>query len=104
MDSTGDGRNSIGIVLIGHPELAAKGPEGTRHYSCIFNGAGPPVMDNEPDIGDSSGPVNLPDAAAGFTRHEHVVPERALMIERNPGVVRRAACVWDDRKECGGIG
>jgi hypothetical protein len=107
MESTGDGRNSIGVVLIGHPQLAAKGPEGARHYRWIFNGAGLIVMImDEPDIGDSSVPVNLPDAAATFTRHEHVVVKCALMIERNPGMVswREAASVWDGRKQCGGIG
>ena len=89
MESTGDGRNSVGIVLVAHPELAAKGPEGAWHYSRIFNGAGQIVMIvDEPDIGDSSGPVDLPDAAAPFTGHEHVVTERALMIEGNPGMVR----------------
>jgi hypothetical protein len=105
MESTGDGRGSIGVVLVGHPELAAKGSEGARHDSWIFNSAGLIVMiQDEPDIGDSSGPVHLPHAAAKFTRHDHVEAKCAFMIERNPGMVRRAACVRDGRKQCGSIG
>jgi hypothetical protein len=88
MERTGDGRNSIGVVLVGHPELAAKGAEAARHYSCAFNAAGLPVMGDEPDIGDSSGPVNLPHAAAISTRHDHVEVKCAHVIERNPGMVR----------------
>src|SRR5262249_20925212 len=108
MDSTRGGRNSVRVVLIGYPDLAAKGPEGTRHHVWIFNCAGLVVLiADEPDIGDSSGPVHRPHAAAAFTCHDHVegkLAQCALMIKGNPGMVRRAACVWDDRKQCGGIG
>jgi hypothetical protein len=87
VESTGDGRNSIGEVLVGHPDLAAKGAEAARHYSWIFNCAGQVVMiEDEPDICDSSGPVHLPDAAAALTRHDHVKVKCALMIEGNSGM------------------
>src|SRR5215469_13870354 len=101
MESTRDGRNSIGVVLVAHPELAAKGPEGARHYSWIFDLVG---TDEDPDIGGISGPVHFPHLAAKFARHEHVVPKCALLVEGNPRMVRRAACVRDGRKQCGRIG
>src|SRR5438128_5890040 len=53
------------------------------------------------DHRDSSGPVNLP-VAAVLTGHNHLVPKcarGASMVERNPGMVRRAA--WDRRKQRG---
>jgi len=106
VDSAGGARNSVGVILVGHPELAAKGPEAARHYSWIFNCAGLiVVVADEPNIGDRSRPVHLPDAAT-FTGHKHVVAERALMIEGDPGMVSRveAASVWNDGKQCGRIG
>jgi len=106
VDSAGDSRNSVGVILVAHPELAAERPKAARHYSWIFNCAGLIVMvADEPDIGDRSRPVHLPDAAT-FTGHEHVVAERALMIEGDPGMVSwvEAASVRDGGKECGGIG
>jgi hypothetical protein len=33
VEGAGDGRNSIREVLVGHPDLAAKGAEAARHYS-----------------------------------------------------------------------
>ena len=89
MDSTGDGGRSIGVILIAHPDLAAKGPENTRHHSWIFNCAGLPVIiQDKPDIGGIACPVHLPHAAAAFTGHDHVKVKCALMIEGNPGMVR----------------
>jgi hypothetical protein len=101
MDSTWDGGRSIWVIFVAHPELTAKGSEGARHYSWIFN-LSPGV--EEADISDSSGAVHLPHAAAKFTRHEHVVPKCALLVEGNPSMVRRAACVWNDCKQGRGIG
>ncbi len=109
MDSTGDGRNSIEVVLVAHPELATVVTEVARHYSWIFNVAGLIVMiKEEPDIGDScqsvavvqaAVPLNLPDATATFTRHEHVEVKslNARLVERSPGMVPwiEAASVWD---------
>ena len=89
MDGTGEGGNSTWVVLVSHPDLAAKGPEGSRHHSWIFNCAGLVVLIvDEPKIGNGSGPVHLPHAAAGFTGHDHVEVKCALMIEGNPGMVR----------------
>jgi hypothetical protein len=105
--STGDGRNRIGIILVAHPELAPLGPESARHYRWIFNRAGMVVMiDDKADIGDNSSPINLPHAAAAFTGHKHVVTERALMIEGNPGMVAwtEAPSIRDNREQCGRIG
>src|SRR5437763_17097702 len=115
MDRTGDSRNSIGVVLVGHPELSAVGPEAARHYSCTFNAAGLPVMRVEPDIGDScqsvavvqaAVAVHLPDAAAISTRHDHVEVKSAPrdLVERDPGMVLSAASVWNGRKQRGGKG
>src|SRR5712675_1941837 len=118
MDSTGDGRNSIEVVLVGHPELATVVTEVARHYSWIFNVAGLIVMiKDEPDIGDScqsvavvqaAVPLNLPDAAATFTRHDHVEEKSrsapsARLVERNPGMVPwiGAVSVWDHRIQYG---
>ena len=89
MDSTGQGGRSIGVVLIAHPDLAAKGPEGTRHHSWIFNCAGLIVLIvDETEIGGISVSVHQPHAAAGFTGHDHIKVKRAFMIEGNPGMVR----------------
>src|SRR6202035_1009846 len=107
MDSTRDGRNSIGVVLVSHPDLAALGPEGARHHSWIFNGAGLVVLIvDKPDIGGISVSIYQPHAAATFTGHDQVEVKRALMIEGNPGMIPwiGAASVWDAGKQCGGIG
>ena len=104
MDSTGDGRNRIGVILVGHPKLAAKRPEGARHHRWTFNFSNLSCAVEVAEIGDRSGPVHLPNATAKFTRHEHDVAKCALLIEGNPGMVRRAATVWDGREQCGRIG
>src|SRR4029077_8024400 len=73
MDSTRDGGNSIGVVLVSHPDLAAKRPEGARHHSWVFNGAGLVVLIvDKPEIGGISVSVHQPHAAAPFTGHDHV--------------------------------
>jgi hypothetical protein len=111
VDRTGGA--TIGEVLVGHPELAAKGPEGTRHYGWIFNVMGLPVRCDEPDIRDSCQsvavvqapvPLNFPDAAAIFTRHEQVEVKSwdTLMVEGNPGMILSTASVWDHRIQHGG--
>ena len=82
-------------VLVGHQDLTAEGPEAWRHYSWSFNVLG--LRRRVRDMRGSSGPVNLPDAAV-LARHDHVVAKCAHMVERNPGVVRVAACIWDRRK------
>ena len=101
MDSAGDGGRSIGVIFVAHPDLAAKGTKATRYHSWTFKVAGPPVMCDEPDIGDVSHSIHLPHAAAPFTGHEHVKVKRALMIEGNPGMVPwiGAASVWDLGKQ-----
>ena len=104
MDSTGDGRNSIGVVLVADPELAAKGPEGGGHDSWTFNFSNLSCAVEVADKGDKPVPVHRPHAAAKFTRYEHVVPKCAHLVEGNPGMVRRAAAVWDGRKHYGRIG
>ena len=91
MDSPEHGRRSIGVLLIGHPDFAAKGPEGARHDSWTFNFSNLSPAVEVADSIDSSGPVHRPHAAAKFTCHDHVEGELAqcaLMIERNPGMVR----------------
>ena len=90
MDSTGDGDGSIGVILIAHPKLAAKGPEGTRHHSWIFNCAGLHVMiQDKPNIRRVACAIHLPHPAAAFTGHDHVKVKCALMIEGNAGMVAR---------------
>ena len=85
MDSTGGGITEEGVV--GHPELAAVGPEAHRHYSWAFHfvAYGP----DRNDMWSSCKVVNLPDVAV-LTRHDHVVVKSACadMVERNPGMVR----------------
>src|SRR5437762_12033517 len=72
-------------------------------------------MCEEPDIGDScqsvavvqaAVPFHLPDAAAIFTRHDHVEVKSAPrdLVERNPGMVLSAASVWNGRKQRRGKG
>ena|ERR1051326_3010783 len=106
MNSTGDGRNRIGVVLVAHPELAAKGTEAARHHSWIFNVARPPVRRDEADITDASVPVDLPHAAAAFARHEQVEVKCAFMIEGNASMITRrgAASVRNDGKQRRRIG
>src|ERR1700746_1977589 len=107
MDSTREGRNSIGVVLVSHPDLAAKRSEGARHHSWIFNGAGMVVLIvDKPEIGGIAVSVHRAHAATPFTGHDHVEVKGALMIEGNPGMVPwvEAASVWDLGKQCGGIG
>jgi hypothetical protein len=82
------------VVLVSRHELAAKGPELSRHYSWSFKlGA---------RARDYAGMwrcrvrrrgrevVNLPDDAV-LSRHDHVVSKCAHMVERNPGVIRCVA-------------
>jgi len=70
------------VVLVGRQELAAIGPELSRHYSWSFK-FGARVRDKR----DSSSPVNRKDEAV-LRRHDHVEAKCALMVERNPGVIR----------------
>jgi hypothetical protein len=86
VDST-NGVNT-GEVLVDHPDLAALGPEACPHYNWAFNFTGLPVKCDLRDRRGSSVPVNLPDVAAIFTRHDHVVAKCAHMVESNPGMVR----------------
>src|SRR6202035_464569 len=104
MDSTRDGRNSIGVVFVSHPDLAPKGPESARHHRWIFNGAGLVVLIvDEAEIAGLSVTIDQPHAAATFTGHDHVEVKGALVIEGNPGMVPwvEAASVWDAGKQCG---
>jgi len=78
-------------VLVGRQDLAAIGPEVSRHYSWSFK-FGPRVRDERDmwRVRRDREVVNLPDDAV-LTRHDHVVAKCALMVERNPGVIVSAA-------------
>jgi hypothetical protein len=88
------GRATIGELLIAHPQLAAKGPEVTRHYSWIFNLMSTCELPDRHDscqsvaVVQAAVPLNLPHVGAKFTRHEHVEVKCAFMVERNAGMVR----------------
>ena len=70
------------VVLVGRQDLAAIGPELSRNYSWSFKfGA------RARNRGGMSGRVNLPDGTV-LSRDDQVVAKRALMVERNPGVIR----------------
>src|SRR5207249_10114983 len=85
------------VALVGHPNLAAVGPEAYRHYSWSFN----LTVSKRPTSGRtceyvrderaSSIPVSIPvnpiDVAL-LARYDHVVAKCAKMVERNPAVVR----------------
>ena len=81
-------------VLVGRQELAAIGPELSRHYSWSFK-----VGARARDLRDvwrcrarrrGREVVNLPDDAI-LSRHDHVVAKCAHMVERNRGVIRCVA-------------
>ena len=58
------------------------------------------------DPSGGSGGVNTPHVA-GLTRQDHVVAKCALVVERNPGVVRSTAvacAVCQRRKQRDGVG
>jgi hypothetical protein len=77
--------DSIGI-LVGHPNLAAVGPEAYWHYSWSFN-LSSCVHGRDGRSGTSSVPVNPKDGAL-LARYDHVKAKCAKMVERNPVVVR----------------
>jgi hypothetical protein len=77
--------NSI-VFLVGHPNLAAVGPEACRHYSWSFNLAGT-GRKYARDFRGSSIPVNPKDTALP-ARDDHVKAIGAKMVERNPVMVR----------------
>ena len=88
------------VVLVGRQDLAAIGPELSRHYSWSFK-FGARARDNR-DMWRcrrrrrGREVVNLQDDAV-LRRHDHVEAKCALMVERNPGVIR---CVdWERRKQ-----
>jgi hypothetical protein len=83
------------VVLVGHPNLAAVGPEEGWHYSRSFNRC---VWTKGPrDTRDSSVPVNPKDLPL-IARDDHVKAKCANMVERNPVVVRCEA-PWERRKK-----
>jgi hypothetical protein len=88
------------VLLVGHPNLTAVGPEAYRHYSWSFNlpGTG---RKNARDLRDNSIPVNPKDVAFP-ARYDHVVAKCAKMVERNPVVVRCEAPP-ERRKQRGGM-
>ena len=88
------------VVLVGRQDLAAIGPELSRHYSWSFK-FDARARDNR-DMWRcrrrrrDREVVNLQDDAV-LRRHDHVEAKCALMVERNPGVIR---CVdWERRKQ-----
>src|SRR4029077_3491433 len=74
------------VILIGHPNLTAVGPEAWRHHSWSFN-----LTDSgrkyASDLRGSASPVNPKDAALP-ARYNHVKAICAKMVESNPVVVR----------------
>ena len=83
-------------VLVGHQDLTAEGPEAWRRYSWSFNLWAPAAPVSAICVG-----VPAPSTCQtppGLARHDHVVAKCAHIVERNPGMVRVAAYVWDRRK------
>ena len=74
------------VLLVGHPNLAAVGPEAWRHYSGSFNLTGT-GRKYARDFGGISIPVNPKDAALPAC-YDHVKAICAKMVEGNPVVVR----------------
>jgi len=75
------------VVLVGRQELAAIGPELSRHHSWSFKFGARAHEGRRLD--KTSVSVNLEDEAV-LRRHDQVEAKCALMVERNPGVIRCA--------------
>jgi len=74
------------VLLVGHPNLTAVGPEEWRHYSWSFNHPAT-TRKQARDMGDISTTVNPKDVAL-LARDDHVKAVCAKMVERDPVVVR----------------
>ena len=91
--------DGIGL-LVSYPNLAAVGPEESRHYSWSFNRVHGRIRRKQcRDVCDRSISVNSKDVAF-VARDNHVKAKCANVVERN-SVVIRCDAPREGRKQCG---